>query len=204
MRKGFRTHREVPNCGQMRLDATIAKALSHPLRVEVLELLEREEASPAGLTRQMDGVALGLVAYHVEVLEGCGLIELVGTRPRRGAVEHFYRARPAGAIELEGVPKGLRGNVTATTLQRFVDAAVAALEQGGIGGREDSVLSSMTIHVDRAGHRQAVELGQAMIGELQRIHDESHERATAGSGPLTQLIFGIAGFEAVRDNEQTS
>ncbi|MEZ5077424.1 MAG: helix-turn-helix domain-containing protein [Solirubrobacterales bacterium] len=188
----------------MRLDATTAKALSHPLRVEVLELLEREEASPAGLTRQLSGVALGLVAYHVEVLQRCDLIELVGTRPRRGAVEHFYRAKPSGPIELEGVPKALRGSVTATTLQSFVDATVAALEKGTIDRHEDSVLSSMSIRVDAIGRRQVVELGQATIDQLRRINDESHERAAAGGEPLVRLIVGIAGFEAAREDEKTS
>ena len=32
------------------------------------------------------------VAYHVRVLKKLGCIELVETLPRRGAVEHVYRA----------------------------------------------------------------------------------------------------------------
>jgi hypothetical protein len=31
-------------------------------------------------------------AYHVRVLKKLGCIELVGMQPRRGAVEHVYRA----------------------------------------------------------------------------------------------------------------
>jgi DNA-binding transcriptional ArsR family regulator len=188
----------------MRLDATIAKALSHPVRVEVLELLEREDASPVGLSRRISGGTLGVIAYHVEVLESCGLIELVGTRPRRGAVEHFYRAKPAGRIELGGVPKALRGDVAATTLQRFVDATVAALEAGTLDDRESSVLSAMTIRVDPTGWKQTVELGQKMIDALRRIDDESRERAAAGEDSLTQLVIGIAGFEAAGEDEKTS
>ncbi len=37
---------------------------------------------------------LSLVGYHVRELAKHGAVELVGTRPRRGAVEHFYKATP--------------------------------------------------------------------------------------------------------------
>jgi predicted transcriptional regulator len=30
------------------------------------------------------------VSYHVRQLEKAGLIELVATKPRRGALEHYY------------------------------------------------------------------------------------------------------------------
>jgi DNA-binding transcriptional ArsR family regulator len=189
----------------MRLDAILAKALSHPMRVEVLELLEQEEASPAGLTRRIGGVALGLVAYHVEVLENCGLIELVGTRPRRGAIEHFYRAKPAGAIELQGVPKALRGNVTATTLQKFVDTAVAALEDGALDHPEEAVMGQTTVRVDEIGWRQAMELGRTTIDALHRIGEESRDRTPPTmEDVLVPLVFAIACFAAAQTDEQPS
>jgi hypothetical protein len=36
------------------------------------------------------GTSLGHVTYHVKVLTECGVVALTDTRPRRGAVEHFY------------------------------------------------------------------------------------------------------------------
>jgi hypothetical protein len=36
------------------------------------------------------GTSLGRVYYHVRVLTDCGAVALTDTRPRRGAVEHFY------------------------------------------------------------------------------------------------------------------
>lgn len=179
----------------MSLDPTIARALSHPLRVEILERMQDEETSPALLSKQMDGVALGLIAYHVKVLEESGFVELVGTRPRRGAVEHFYRARPAGSLELRGLPRSLRGSVTATVLQRFIDAAAVALEAGTIDGREDTVLSCMELSFDEEGWTRAVELGRALVEGYERIHEESRARAT-GDGQLTNVVVTVAGFEA--------
>ena len=180
----------------MSLDPTIARALSHPLRVEILERMQDEETSPAILAKKMDGVALGLIAYHVKVLEESGFVELVGTRPRRGAVEHFYRARPAGTLELRGLPRSLRGSVTASSLQRFIDAAAAALEAGTIDRRDDTVLSCMELGFDQQGWEQAVELGRALVEGYERIHEESRARVAADGGELTDVVVTVAGFEA--------
>jgi DNA-binding transcriptional ArsR family regulator len=82
-----------------------AKALTHPLRVEILARLdiaaksngkhdgERPGAySPSELTALV-GAPLGNVSYHVRELAKAGLIKPAG-RPaqRRGALEHFYRS----------------------------------------------------------------------------------------------------------------
>lgn len=69
-----------------------AKALAHPLRGQILTLLEAGRRSPSEIAETL-GRPLGAVSYHVRYLRGLDLIRLVGTEPRRGAVEHFYEAR---------------------------------------------------------------------------------------------------------------
>ncbi len=77
------------------VDARVVKALSHPTRVRILELLqERELASPVELAGEL-GIPLGTVSYHVRRLEQLGFIELATRTQRRGAIEHHYRARAA-------------------------------------------------------------------------------------------------------------
>ena len=39
------------------------------------------------------GESLSSVSYHMRVLADCGVIVLVKTKPVRGAMQHFYRAR---------------------------------------------------------------------------------------------------------------
>jgi DNA-binding transcriptional ArsR family regulator len=71
-----------------------AKALAHPLRGQILTLLEDGgRKSPSELAGELEGAPLGNVSYHVRYLHGQDLIRLVATEPRRGAVEHFYEAR---------------------------------------------------------------------------------------------------------------
>lgn len=67
--------------------------LRHPLRRELLRLYAKENGSLspkelADFTKQ----PLVNVSLHVRVLRDKGAVELVDTRQRRGAVEHFYKA----------------------------------------------------------------------------------------------------------------
>ena len=69
----------------------VAKALSHPLRAQILGILEERRASPRELSEEL-GAPLGNVSYHVRALLHLKLIKLVKKTPRRGAIEHHYRA----------------------------------------------------------------------------------------------------------------
>lgn len=73
--------------------------LNHPLRVRILVALSERRASPSELASEWE-VSLGVVSYHVRRLEAAGLIRLTKKVPRRGAVEHYYRAnkRSVGSL----------------------------------------------------------------------------------------------------------
>ena len=72
------------------IDQRLAKALSHSLRAQALALIAEEQASPKQIAERL-GEDIRGVAYHIRVLQRLGCIELVETRQRRGALEHFYR-----------------------------------------------------------------------------------------------------------------
>src|ERR671912_496047 len=83
-----------PATGRPELDETtrMAKAMAHPLRGKILmHLTNHGTASPADLSRVLEE-PIGNVSYHVRMLLDLDCVELVDTRQRRGAVEHFYRA----------------------------------------------------------------------------------------------------------------
>jgi len=73
------------------LDPRLAKALSNDVRARALDLIVEGTKSPKVIAAEL-GLDLRGVAYHVRVLKKLGCIELVSTEPRRGAVEHVYRA----------------------------------------------------------------------------------------------------------------
>ena len=93
------------------VDSRLAKALAHPLRVQLLAALNEGVASPNELAKRLDE-PLTNVSYHVRMLHDLGTIELVETEPRRGALEHYYRAvvRPFfGDRDWKRLPKNARG-----------------------------------------------------------------------------------------------
>jgi len=73
------------------VEQLVAKAFAHPLRVQILVVLNERTSSPNLLSKEL-GKSLNVVAYHVRVLEKYKCVELVDTKQRRGATEHFYKA----------------------------------------------------------------------------------------------------------------
>lgn len=71
----------------------------HPLKVAIVEALHwiGEAVSPTDLSRMFgedtEDHYLSLVAYHASKLEEIGAVEVVRTRPARGALEKFYGLR---------------------------------------------------------------------------------------------------------------
>jgi DNA-binding transcriptional ArsR family regulator len=74
----------------MYLDRDQLRLLSDPIRQRVLKLLGVEAMSTSQLAAELGDDAPGNLYYHVHRLHSAGLIRLVRTEPRRGAVEKFY------------------------------------------------------------------------------------------------------------------
>ena len=80
----------------------IAEVLVHPLKLRILALMTEPPPPRAAPESSLEpgwspnnlcvavGASLGNVSYHVRQLAKAGLIELVATKPRRGALEHYY------------------------------------------------------------------------------------------------------------------
>lgn len=101
------------------VEQVVAKAFAHPLRVQILIIFNERVASPNLLAQELDQ-SLNLVAYHVRVLEKYDCIELVDTKQRRGATEHFYRATRRQFLsdaEWSRMPEVLRPAVAGAILQ---------------------------------------------------------------------------------------
>ena len=77
-------------------------ALAHPIRLSIMSAA-LDEFSPKRIAETFDGVSLQLISYHVRILRDAGLLELSRTEPRRGALEHFYRASPDAAKRLSSL-----------------------------------------------------------------------------------------------------
>ncbi|HET9591804.1 MAG TPA: helix-turn-helix domain-containing protein [Solirubrobacterales bacterium] len=86
---------------QGRADQELVRALSHPVRLEILQVLQGRIATPAELSREIDQRP-AVVSYHANTLVSCGCLELVHSRGRRGAIENFFAVTPRSMFSGNG------------------------------------------------------------------------------------------------------
>jgi DNA-binding transcriptional ArsR family regulator len=157
--------------------ARLIKAMAHPLRHRILIQLNEREASPSTLSRVL-GEPLGNVAYHVKILLQNDAVELVDTRPVRGAIEHIYRASARPYFDDEhwaSLPLSLRQGMFDNTLQKAWDHIVAAAENGGLDDPLTHV-SWTTLDLDRQGYEEVVDVVNQTLERVLLVQAESAGR----------------------------
>jgi DNA-binding transcriptional ArsR family regulator len=158
-------------------DPRYIKALSHPLRVRILAILEERTASPVQLADLLDA-SLGVVSYHVRTLERFGLVKLVRTNPVRGAVEHHYRARERPTISDEGW-----GDAAPVAKQAFLSSFLqqvgaytnAAAAAGGFD-RADAHFTRTVAKLDAKGWAQLAKACEQLLAKIDKLEAESAKR----------------------------
>src|SRR5579875_590246 len=185
-------------------DARLVKGLAHPLRIAILRALEDRTASPSEIAEEIEA-PLGNVSYHVRFLARLGLVELAGTRPRRGAVEHHYRAVARMQVSQEAwerVPLPVRDAVLSSALDDVARSVAAAAAAGGFS-HQQAQATRVQVTLDHRGmselaeavqelHRRAVELGRESEERIARR--EAGEPAANGHAPvdagLVLMLYG--------------
>src|SRR3954447_9942555 len=148
-------------------EARIAKALAHPLRARILQRLGERVASPGDLAVELDA-PLGVVSYHVRMLRDYDCVELVRTEPRRGALQHFYRATARPNFEADQwrtLPLGLRRELAGGTISDLVADLGAAADAGLLEDPEVIVT------------RTPLELDERAFKKLNKLLTKTHEQA---------------------------
>ena len=178
-------------------EARIAKALAHPLRARILQRLGERVASPGDLAVEL-GAPLGVVSYHMRMLRDYECVELVRTEPRRGALQHFYRAtaRPnLDESQWRTLPSGLRRELTDETIQSLVNDLAQAADGGTLEDPE-VVLTRTPLELDERGWRKLNKLLARTYEQALAIAAESSARRTAGSaGDVFPTEVGLIHFK---------
>jgi DNA-binding transcriptional ArsR family regulator len=175
------------------------KAMSHNLRVRILAYMNDRPWSPRELSIELDE-GLSQVSYHVGVLRDFDLIELVKTEPRRGAVEHFYRAVER-AFMLSSVTKhypksGRRLMIVETIEDANMDIATS-LASGRFDSRDDYHVSYTPGDLDGKGCEDSEKLADKFVEDFLGLVSESADRRANGEGDgehiavsASLLVFG--------------
>lgn len=173
------------------LDQSLMKALAHPLRWRIVEVLtDRGEASPVELARLLDQ-PLATVSHHTRVLRDLGCVELTRTEPRRGAVEHYYRAIMPAFFDDEQwaqIPVILRRALAGDVLRRIVEDAAAAGEKGAFDA-PGAHIDRMRVELDERGWNELSELLLGVLVRAQEIQDRSDSRAAEGGARTSEVAI---------------
>ena len=187
----------------------LTRGLAHPLRTRMLSILLEREASPKELAEEFD-IPLANVAYHIQVLKKLKLIRLVRKTPRRGAVEHHYKADHAahiGNAVWGEIPGLVKESLVATGLNEIARDVSDAAATGGFE-HEDSHLSRQKLLLDQEAWdelagllKQALDRGYELEKEAaERLKKTDHEgeRRTGVVMLLFESLPSIPGADAAK------
>jgi DNA-binding transcriptional ArsR family regulator len=182
-------------------DPRYVKAMSHPLRVRILAMLDERKASPNQLSGWL-GASLGTVAYHVRTLEQLGLIELVDETRVRGAVEHHYRAKARPLVTADGwaqAPPIAKQAAVGSSLDVIAEYSKASAAAGGFD-RADAQLRRSLVRLDARGFAQLSKACDKLFEQAEKIEQASAARIAKDphAEDVVEAGLGLLLFEAVR------
>jgi len=153
-------------------DPRYVRALSHPLRVRILAMLQERTASPSQLSEWL-GATLGTTAYHVRSLHQLGLIELADETRVRGAIEHHYRAGKRPLVSEEAwakAPPIAKQAAVGSTLQMVDEYARKSAAEGGFD-RAEAHLTRTSVKLDDEGWAALNDAARRFLAEVEQIDE---------------------------------
>jgi DNA-binding transcriptional ArsR family regulator len=147
------------------------------MRTRILGLLDERVASPRQLSVELDA-PLQNVSYHVRELAKLGLIKLVRTTQRRGAIEHHYKAVAVPQVSEQAwddLPPAVRRRMTASGLSEIVKQVNDAAAGGGFSA-DDAHLSRTSLVLDERGQKALAKELEATLARVDRIQEQARKR----------------------------
>lgn len=178
------------------VDERLVAALSHETRAHALTVFTERPASTKEIAAELKK-SVSAVWYHVDKLLKLGCIELVRSEPRRGAVEHFYRATVRHFLDREtweNLAESQRMPISAGILRSIaadVDEAVQARTVDSV----DNHLSRTLLMVDAEGWRESNELLDETLDALLSIREKSAIRLAQSDAQPIRATVSLLEFE---------
>jgi predicted ArsR family transcriptional regulator len=172
------------------IDERLVTALSHETRAHALAVFTERPASTKELAQEL-GESVSAVWYHVDKLLKLGCVELVETKERRGAHEHFYRATVRHFFDAEAwesVSKPKRLTITMGVL-RLIAGDLDEAVQGKTVDAVDRHLSRTLLTFDMQGWAESNALLDDTLERLLEIREKAAMRmAETGEEPVRASV----------------
>jgi hypothetical protein len=183
-----------------KIDDTLLAIVGHPLRCQIFDYLNTTVASPAGMAREFKE-SVHNVGYHTSRLVELGVVEMVGERPVRGAMEHFYRGIVKPEIDAAGFKKmkpEQRVEFIRFIFQRQAADMGVGLGDGLVGERPDSWFVRSPGYVDSQGWDELFELFSEMHQRCYEVYASSLQRVTQSREKTFPVVAHLNCFETPR------
>jgi predicted transcriptional regulator len=178
-------------------DRRLTKALCHPVREHILAVLNERVASAREISDEV-GADVSSFYHHIQKLERLKCIERVETKRRRGAKEHFFRAKRTVFFSDEDwqrMPDSLKEDVAVSALQHLFDDVLGALSTGTLNARSDRHVSWSPGSFDAQGWDEVMDLMDRTLAQLGQIQDAAAKRLSEGASPEVSATMAILAFE---------
>jgi DNA-binding transcriptional ArsR family regulator len=172
----------------------------------MLTVLNQRIASPSELAGELDE-PIGNVSYHMRTLADLGMVELVRTEPRRGAVEHYYRAieRPhLPAQDWATLPPSVRRSFSDATGRQVLDDFTSAAKSGGFE-RDGARLNRLELKLDEKGWAEVGKLLDEVSQRIEKIAAKAKDRKPdeqLTAAAVLMLFEGAGGGGAKRASKR--
>jgi hypothetical protein len=133
----------------------------------------------------------------VEVLEELGFLERVESRRRRGAKEHFFRAKATLLIDDSNwwkVPASVRSDLLVSDIQLLLDDIVGALHGGVFASRTGSHVTWLPGIFDKLGWQECMGLMNGTLARMRETQERSRERLAVSGEPGIPATVALVAF----------
>jgi DNA-binding transcriptional ArsR family regulator len=182
--------------GPSLIDSRMIKALAHPTRVDILNILAEGPSSPSRIAKQLDNVSLNLTAHHIKVLRELDCVELEEEVRHGGRTEHVYRLSKIpmfSAEEWDEVDPRDGQPITLQVLRVVSEEVREAVLSGGFEGG-DRHLSRTPLAVDEQGWREVAAILERALMEVMKVGEESAERVERDGAEVKKMRVVIMQF----------
>lgn len=201
MTKKSRGAHETPAQTHTISDLGQIKALSHPLRVRILETLAESDGMTTKQVADVLEEKPTRLYHHVDLLEKSGLIRLTHTKPNRGTTEKYYQAiarqfqadSSLFTDENAGDAKGALAPMIRTVMQTTTGELLRLVEAHGLTDSmdEEGLLTFVEMHLTQEQTNEVTRRLKDVVNYLQSLAEEPEREEELRKFRLTLAYYPL-------------
>jgi hypothetical protein len=191
---------------RMPVPERLAKAMSHPVRIQILVETNKRPMSATQFSNWTNGeVSPTKANRHFKYLEKLNCLELVDERQggrRRGGKEKIYRAVQRSLFDestWKALPGSLQGGVTSETITSYIERLAEAVMGGTIDTRQERHLTWTGMHYDQQAWDELIERMNELFWFSLELRVQAALRMIKSGEEAIPVTVGMACFESPRD-----